>query len=152
MSKLLNGKAIISYDPYRPGMKKRTMWWSVATIHWDLSRYYRWWIKSRYGLELHQPSWDCHISVIRGEKPKPDLLHLWKKYDKKEISFNYSNHIRVINDGKFFVLEVESKDLQAMRIELQLPISYKFHITIGRLYTKLDKYTLDRINNEQFKY
>ena len=74
--------AKIVYDPRRPGMKRRTEWWCIATVDREITRYYREWIK-RERLNLHdivhpgdrqtverfvQPAWDAHISVIRGEK------------------------------------------------------------------------------------
>ena len=38
-------------------------------------------------IDLCQPSWDAHISIIRGEKPPKGLEHLWKKYDGQKVEF-----------------------------------------------------------------
>lgn len=128
------GYAYIKYDPYRAQMKRRTNWWCIATVDREISRYYRYWIKKIYGLETHSPAWDCHISVIRGEKPLDDLMHLWKKYDGLKIEFKYSNIVCPNNNGKFFAIKVESNDLLHIRKELQLPTDYGLHITIGKTY------------------
>ncbi|WP_205249355.1 hypothetical protein, partial [Escherichia coli] len=49
-------------------------------------------------IELNQPSWDAHLSIIRGEKPKPHLMHLWKKYDGQTVDFRYKHEVRRSGD------------------------------------------------------
>jgi len=142
------GHAYIKYDPPRPGMKTRTQWWCIATVDREISRYYRWWIQKTYGLMLHKPAWDCHISVIRGEKPGSDLLNLWKKYDGMKVSFDYTPYVYPNKGAKFFAIKVQSNDLLHIRKELQLPTDYGLHITIGKTYDKLDLISLNRLYND----
>ena len=80
------GTGKIIYDPYRPGLKKNNKGWCIVTIDPEITRYYRWWIINRFHIkELKQPSWDAHISIIRGEKDiiSDEVKPLWKKYHKK---------------------------------------------------------------------
>ena len=100
MDQWLTSVGKIKYDPYRGSMKNKTEWWAVLEVDREITRYYRNWInkevfnpmeinhdnqpkemKEKYPVTiLHPPSWDAHVSIIRGEKPRNDLMHLWKKY------------------------------------------------------------------------
>jgi len=122
----------IIYDPYRDGMKNRTHWWAVVNVDTEITRYYRWWVMNRYLLKLHSPSWDAHISVIRGEKPPPHLTHLWKKYHNQSIEFKYSHIVR--QSGDYWFVEVDSPHLIEIRKEFELPSSWKLHLTVGRTW------------------
>lgn len=131
----------IIYNPHRGRMKTRTDWWCVVDIDKEITRYYRWWIKNRYWIDLCQPSWNAHISVIRGEKPKPHLMHLWKKYDGQVVEFQYSHNVRQSGDttgfdrpDHYWFVEIECPQLVEIRKELELPFNWKLHITIGRTW------------------
>lgn len=142
--KLLNGSGILIYDPPRPGMKSKTDWWIVVNTDNEICRYYRWWVWKRYMIELNQPSWGAHISVLRGGKPQDDKLHLWKKHHGKIVTFQYSPYIRQTDrniDGfnYFWFIDVWSEQLNNIREELGFPILFDnkpitYHITIGRTY------------------
>ena len=127
----------IIYDPFRGGMKRRTNWWAVANVDREITRYYRWWVKKRFWVDLHQPSWDAHVSIIRGERPSNELKHLWKKYHKQKIEFQYSHN--VWNGGKnnnYWFVDIESPELIDIRRELKLPCNWKLHLTIGRTWER----------------
>lgn len=123
---------IIKYDPPRPGMKRRVDWWAIAKVDREITRYYRWWVWRRYWIELKQPSWNAHISIIRGEEPPKDKLHLWKKYDGKKIKFWY-NHSVIQAEKKpwFWLVEVDCPFLKEIREEFGFPTNWTQHITIG---------------------
>jgi hypothetical protein len=131
------------YDPPRPGLKTKNKWWAVVRVDDEIARYYRYWIQKNpvhYGMpriKLAQPSWNAHISVIRGEQPRPDLMHLWKKYDGKKFSFRYSG-IPVMteerHDGRHWIVEVDCPELLEIRRELHRPSNWPLHITVGRLW------------------
>ena len=88
---LLKGTGILVYDPSRPGLKSKTDWWAVVNTDAEICRYYRWWVWRRYMIELQQPSWGAHVSVIRGGKPPTEeKVRLWKKYQGEKIEFEYS--------------------------------------------------------------
>ncbi len=155
---MITAKARIIYDPRRPGMKSRTNWWCVANVIGgdEICRYYRWWVEKeilnplnirvsgsikKYPFyELHEPSWGAHISVIRGEKPKPNLMHLWKKYHGAIIDVSFDNNVKQAtfslnaNDaGKLWYVKAYSDELTNIRKEFGLPFNWPLHMTIGRL-------------------
>ena len=135
------GKGVIRYDPPRPGMKRRTDWWCIVDIDREITRYYRWWVMKEKWIDLKQPSWDAHISVIRGEKPKPQLMHLWNKYEGKTVEFRYKHEVRQSGDTTngdrpdyYWFVEAECEWATNIRKELERPFEWKHHITIGRTY------------------
>lgn len=155
-----NAKAKIVYDPPRPGMKSRREWWAVAYIigGYDICRYYRYQIEKEIlnplGIRdepsakkyphhrLCEPSWGAHVSIIRGEKPRPDLMHLWKKYDGKIIDIRYSHNVRQTGDttggdrpDNYWFVEVDAPFLINIRKELQRPSEWRLHMTVGRTWS-----------------
>jgi len=132
-----NGSGIIRYDPPRPGMKRRTKWWCVLYVDKEITRYYRWWIQRMLHIQLHPPSWDAHISIIRGEKPGTDLEHLWKKYDGMRVPFKYHHSpkptIKKADDvGNFWYIDVVCPKIQEIREEFGFPTNFGYHLTVGR--------------------
>ena len=139
-------KGVLVYDPKRPGLKKKTDWWAVVNTDNEICRYYRWWVEKNpqaFGLtniNIQPPSWGAHVSVIRGEQPTPDKMHLWKKYHGEQVEFKYSHNVRQSGDttgdrpGWFFFVEVDCPRLLEIRRELNRPTNWKLHMTIGRIY------------------
>lgn len=149
---MYTGTGTIVYDPYRAGMKKRTAWWCIVDVDREITRYYRWWVDKLFlnplafeGEGLKRPSWDAHISVIRGEKPFADKLELWKKYDGHKVEFKYPaisdfkiGHASAVGDapGKFFIIDIECPHLISIRKEFGFKSDWKLHITFGRTYDR----------------
>ena len=134
-----SGKVV--YDPNRSTMKKRTKWWCVLNVDREITRYYRWWVKRKYHIDLCQPSWDAHVSIIRGEKPEPELMHLWKKYDGQVLNFEYSpvvyqgsGETRFQDARYFWFVDVVCPEIIDIRKELNRPVDFGLHLTIGRTY------------------
>lgn len=140
---LLKGNGVLVYDPPRPGMKN-TDWWIVLNTDPEICRYYRWWVWNRYMVDLKQPSWNAHISVLRGAKPRADKIHLWKKYQGEKIEFEYSPNVRQQGDttgdlGHHWFVDVWSERLGDIRNELGFKTvidgkKIKYHLSIGRTY------------------
>lgn len=135
------GTGIIKYDPKRGQMKSKTDWWCVLNCDDGITDYYRWLTEKQFGIKLCQPSWGAHVSIIRGEKPKEHLSHLWKKYDGKKVEFEYGVFQRYNGDtrivtshapGNFWFLDVHAPFLSNIRKELELPHDWKLHLTLGR--------------------
>lgn len=165
------GRGIMIYDPRRGAMKNRTEWWAVVELDRSITDYYRWWANKyinplRYTEEdrykptpdgknrtytwhelkdkredLLEPAWGAHMSIIRGEKPRPELMHLWKKYHGQEVEFKYSNNVRFSGDtgntpeekvGVYWFVDAVCDVGKTMRDELRLPSNWTFHITVGR--------------------
>lgn len=123
---------VIKYDPPRPGMKRRTKWWAIVKVDREITRYYRWWVWNRYMIELKQPSWNAHISIIRGETPPESKLHLWKKYNGKKIQFKYSHFVKQAKKQQFWIVEVHCPFLKEIRDEFGFPSNWKQHLTVGK--------------------
>ena len=131
------------YDPYRGDMKNRTEWWCIIELDREITRYYRYWVQRRYGIELFQPSWDAHISVVRGEMPRTEELRdLWGKYRGERIEFEYgidpckggAENTKHDNAGMFWMVDVVCPRASEIRTELGLRTFYSYHLTIGRTY------------------
>lgn len=135
----------LQYDPDRGGLrnrvgeKQRTNWWAVVNVSRELTRYYRWLTcKEVPGLRLHAPAFDAHVSLIRGERPRPGTEHLWKKYDGELITMMVNPFVQISdekNTGKFFFLEVECERMSQIREEFGFPTKWKYHLTIGRTWS-----------------
>lgn len=135
------------YDPPRPGMSYRKDWWCVVNLNKEITRYYRWWLSFEKHIHLQPPSWDAHISIVRGEKPRPEFMDAWKKYQGKQIEFFYEpGSIRVDRSqrtdaradsavgGEYYFIDVVCPILDDIRRDLGLRTGYKFHFTVGRTY------------------
>ncbi|UYE98611.1 hypothetical protein XbC2_182 [Xanthomonas phage XbC2] len=128
----------LEYDPDRKDMKKRTQYWCVLQLPNDLVRYYQYFLRTEKHIYLEMPAWGAHVSIIRGEKPDDEHIHLWKKYHKKKFKFRFFPNIVEVKDkkqsGSFYVINFECPELSDIRRELGLPVYRDFHITIGRTY------------------
>lgn len=135
-------KGKVIYDPPRPGLKTKNQWWCILTIDRGIVEYYRWWVNKSIANPLQLPkkdvcipSWGAHMSIIRGEKPRPGYEHLWKKYHGHEFEVEYSNVPKeTISGEKFWYLNCVCPEAKAMRDELKFPSNWNFHITIGRVW------------------
>lgn len=141
---MLTSSGKVIYDPKRNGMKRRTEWWCVMDVDREITRYLRWWAKKELWIDMCEPSWNAHISIIRGEKPKPRLMHLWKKYQNEKFNFEFDLNLRHSGDttdgdrpGHFWFVNVECPELIDIRKELELPYNWKLHLTFGRQYEGL---------------
>lgn len=135
-----HGSGVIKFDPYRAGMKRRTDYWSIVQVDREITRYYRWWLKREKHIHLDQPSWDAHISLVRGEKSASKVWDEFKqRYDGQKIDFLYEHgNYRCHPDGNlggfFYWVDVECPQLDRIRKEMNLPRGFRFHITVGRTY------------------
>lgn len=138
-----SGKVI--YDPWRGDMKRRTNGWCVLDVDREITRYYREWLRIERHIHLQPPSWDAHISIVRGERIHPSKAHLWKKYHDKTIEFTYGHpgdyyevrsqlQDRRDESGQFFIVNIESPQLMDIRRALGLPTNWHLHLTFGRIY------------------
>lgn len=127
---------IVTYDPFRNG--KVDPFWCVIECDKEITRYYRAWLQREKHMVLAQPSWDAHISVVRGER-KANQPKLWNKYHKWEIDFEYQHGvIDSVKDkdqpGTFYWIDVKCPQLNEIRSELGLITGRSFHLTIGRTH------------------
>lgn len=131
----LKGTGVIQYDPPRGKMKKKTNWWCVINVDKEITRYYRWWLVRELHVKgMNAPAWDAHISVIRGEKPRPELMSLWKKYDGQRVEFLYEHNPRPTSKPFFWQVEVKCEFGINIRKEFKLKHDWPLHLTVGRTY------------------
>ena len=125
----------IIYDPRRPGLKRKKDWWTIVTVDREITRYFRWHVLWNWGIKLSQPSWDAHISIVRGEKPRHNKMHLWKKYHGQTVKFRYLNQvIQAPEKPEFWFVEVDCPMLRQIRDEFEIPSNWRSHVTIGRTW------------------
>lgn len=170
---MIRGTGKIKYDPPRGDMKRKTKGWCIIEVDREITRYYRWFIDreifNKTGVEgygLCQPSWDAHISIIRGEGdlskvPANKLAKLWKKYDGQTVEFYYSPKVHNVGkngfagDNFFWSVEVVCDFGKEIREELGLPSHWNFHLTVGREYEenycKVEKKLLKAAARQQIK-
>ena len=129
---------MLKYNPRR-GKNQNSDWWLVVEVDPEITRYYRWWAKTSLGILLHAPSWDAHVSVVRGEEPKNRLA--WGKHDNQIIAFNVKPDVRQTGDttgwdrpDNYWFVDIFSAELSAIKQELGFAPKEKYHITIGRTY------------------
>lgn len=75
-------------------------------------------------LPHQKPRWAPHITVVREEKETVSDRTYWGKREGEEIPFIYCN--RIYQGKIYFWLDVLSKDLEEIRLELGLPCFHPF--------------------------
>lgn len=125
------------YDPDRGTMKKKKDFWLVLQLPLQLARYYQYFIRTNLHIDVKDPPWGTHVSIVRGEvPPNPEY---WKKYDGKKIKIRFNPDIVQVKDkknpGSFFIIEFDDEFIGNIRKELGLHSKYlRYHITVGRTY------------------
>jgi hypothetical protein len=149
----------IYFDPNDVTKKheSQSTWKKMAliSIKGDLSKYYAWFIKKRFNLDLTDPLRGAHISFINDRAT--DMNGKWeevkKKYHKKKIKIvlDIRPHATKSNsynqDGGHWWLIVphdERGELQSIRNELGLDKPFfGMHMTIGKAVDKRADVKLD---------
>lgn len=138
MADYIEIEGYIDYDPDRQDMKRRTQYWCVLQLSNDLVRYYQYFVRKEKHIQIEMPAWGAHVSIIRGEKPDDEHIHLWKKHHKRKIKIRFKPEIVEVKDrkkgGNFYIINFQSPEIDEIRRELGLPVYPDYHITIGRTY------------------
>lgn len=150
---LLNSKGGKEYQGFLERMSRHRNqyhYWAVATVEFDLARYYRWFVDRELlnltdveGMGLIAPSHIPHISITRGindliEVPKEERRALWGKYEGEEIEFTYEPDLRFTGDttgdrpAVHWFLVVNAPKLKQIREEFDIPTNWNLHLTIGK--------------------
>jgi hypothetical protein len=120
-------------------MARRTSWWCVAEVDTEITRYVRWWLQRELHIHLQPPSWDAHISIVRGEKPDMQKVHNWKNHHKQHYEFSW-DHFDIrseedkVNGGRFYWVNAHCPQFDKIRESLGLRTGFRYHITVGRTY------------------
>ena len=92
----------IVYDPTRG--KKTDPHWCIIELDKEITRYYRYLFKKRFGYDLYSPSFDAHVSLLKGfETPK--MSTEWKRLDGKIVEILVANESAVEFGQPLFLIE-----------------------------------------------
>ena len=140
-------KGKVVYDPPRPGLKKKPHKWCILQVDREITRFFRWQVDKEMnpaGFEsakLCQPSWDAHVSIVRGELDLRWAKHpeRWKEHDGKWVDFYFNYFVRQTDPKKgetddYWFVDVICDFGTQIREELGLRTDFKFHLTIGRTW------------------
>lgn len=129
----------IVYDPPRPGMKRRTERWVIASVDREITRYYREMVRKRFFLDLCEPSWNAHVSIVRGENIRPEFQALWKRMHGKTVQIQYGIDVKQVpSKPHFWYVSAYAPEIDEIRGELGLRTNFSYHLTIGRTYNDND--------------
>lgn len=139
----LKGRGKLVYDPKRANKNNATDW-LVLEVDREITRLFRWFIDRELlnitgveGQGALQPSYDAHISILRGRNdlkkvPRHQRDALWGKYQGRQVDFLYSPHVKVAK-GEFFFVDVKCPWLLDIRAEeFNLPYDFGFHLTVAK--------------------
>ncbi|WPK18222.1 hypothetical protein [Salmonella phage SD-2_S15] len=134
---MIEMEGTLVYDPDRGTMKKKKDFWLVLQLPLQLVRYYQYFIRTDLHIDVKDPQWGAHVSIVRGEVSQHQ--EYWKKYDGMKVKIKFNPCIEIVKDkknpGSFFIIEFEDDFITHIRNELGLPTKYfKYHITVGRTY------------------
>lgn len=130
-------EGVLEYDPDRGTMKSNRPYWLVLQLPFDIVKYYQYFIRTEKHIDVKDPQWGAHISIVRGEVP--DKPEYWKRYAGKKVKIRFKPIVECIDDkkkdGNYFVIEFDEPFFNQIREELGLPHKYlRFHLTVGRTY------------------
>lgn len=89
----------------------------IVEIDPDIAKYYRTLIPKHH--RANGTRYAPHITVVRPFIEVPNKLDLWGKYQDEEVEFQYYSNLHV--GTMYFWLDIYSKRLEEIRIELGLP-------------------------------
>lgn len=136
-SEFVEIEGVLEYDPDRGTMKSAKPYWLVLQLPYELVKYYQYFIRTDLHVDVKDPQWGAHVSIVRGEEPpNPEF---WKKYDGMKVKIRFKPEVVCIKDkkkdGNYFVIEFVNDFFSSIRTELGLPSKYfMYHVTVGRTY------------------
>jgi hypothetical protein len=113
--------------------KSQSAWKRVAVIKTgcDLDRYYAWFLKNRFGLELNKNLRGSHVSIISDRMDRDIYEEASRHFHGKEITFYIELEPR--GNGNHWWLRVHSPDAETIRESMGLSRNpyFGFHLTLG---------------------
>lgn len=132
---LLKLKGILEFSPVDVTKKheKQSAWKCVSIIktNCDMDRYYSWFLKKRFNLELNRNLRGSHITIISDRMDKKIFNEASKIFNGREIDFYLDLEPR--SNGEHWWLRVICPDAESIREALGLSKDpyFGFHLTIG---------------------
>lgn len=133
---MLEIKTILEFDPVKLTNKHHNQNWkynAICLIEGDIDKYYAWFLKKRFNLELNRPIRKAHITIISDKVTDLEKYNQAKQiFDGKEIVFTYEpDEIRT--NGEHWWLKVYNTDIEAIRefAGLTRKPFFNLHLTLG---------------------
>lgn len=129
-------KGKIEFDPINFTKKHnlQSSWKKTAMVKFedDMSNYYAWFLKSRFGLYLNKPIRGTHFTIINDIVDNDLYSQARDVFNGKEISIFYDPSLIRSNDKGHWWIKAHSTDAQNIRNSMGLGDPYfGYHITIG---------------------
>ena len=114
--------------------KNQSSWKRTAMISTkcEIDRYYAWFLKNRFNLELNKNLRGTHVTIINDRMSSGDFEMGSKLFHKKEIDFFYDpKDIR--SSGKHWWINISCPEAESIRESMGLSRTpfFGFHLTIG---------------------
>lgn len=128
-------KGILEFSPEDKTRKhaSQSTWKRVAMIktNCDLDRYYAWFLKKRFNLELNKTLRGSHITFISDRLDRNIFDEASKIFNGKEITFYLETEPR--SNGEHWWLRIHSPEAESIREALGLSREPYFgmHLTLG---------------------
>lgn len=148
---LFKYKGILEFSPEDKTRKHKSqsVWKRVAIIKTDcdLDRYYAWFLKKRFNLELNKNLRRSHVTFINDRLNVDVFNEASRIFNNKEIDFYLELEPR--SNGEHWWLRVYCPDAENIRETMGLKRDpyFGFHLTLGHVndkYLDHSKYILDQ--------
>lgn len=132
----ISGKVIFDPVNLTKKHKKQSSWKKnilVLIDDIDLCKYYCWFVKKRYNLELQLPQRGLHFTIVNDKvSDERKYLHAKKNYNGETITIKYYHTVRT--DNIHWWVRAECKQAEEIRKACGLPQNpyWGFHLSIGR--------------------
>jgi hypothetical protein len=132
---LLKLKGILDFEPQDVTSKQRrqSSWKRTAIIKTgcDMDRYYAWFLKKRFNLELNKNIRGSHVTFISDKLEKSVFDQASKIFNGKEVEFFIDTEPR--SSGLHWWLNAFCPDAESIRESIGLTRDpyFGFHLTIG---------------------
>jgi hypothetical protein len=133
-------KGILEFSPEDKTKKhmSQASWKRVAMIqtNCDLDRYYAWFLKKRFNLELNKNLRGAHVTFINDRMDAKIFDQFAQLFNGKEIDFYIENEPR--SNGEHWWLRVHCPEAESIRelMGLSREPFYGMHLTLGYAVVK----------------
>jgi hypothetical protein len=143
---VIETQGILEFSPPHKTKKheKQGEWKSHALIftNCDLEKYYRWFLETRFNLELSKTLRGSHVTIISDRLNKEQQVRFDNArqiWDKHKITFYYE--LEPLSSGSHWWLRTHCPLAEIIREAIGLSPTpfFSFHLTIGRADLHMDK-------------
>ena len=147
----IKGKLDFSLEDWTKKQKSQSSWKRTAMIltKCDLDKYYSWFLKSRFNLELNKNLRGSHVTIINDRMEKSIFNEGSRIFHGREIEF-WIDPKNIKSSGKHWWIDVKCPDAENIRecLGLKRIPYFGFHLTLGHANEKNEfhsEYILNQI-------